>query len=188
MKISELFPSKYASAADLKGGRPTLTIARLVIESLKSDRGDEDKPVLYFKGATKGLVLNKTNGLIIAGLYGDETDGWIGKRITLYATRVKAFGKMADAIRVVPEVPPAPKPPTQTNGLAAPEPEPESLLSDPDDVLDHGSDADADEDVEFVDKRFNAPDPADRVPTGTSKPAASKRMADRLKEQPAYAG
>jgi hypothetical protein len=71
------------------------------------------KPVAWFSNATKGMVLNRTNTMIIAGLYGPETDLWAGKRITIYATKVRAFGKLEDAIRVREEVPAAPPQATQ---------------------------------------------------------------------------
>src|SRR4026209_2145377 len=83
MKISQLFPSKYVKAADLNGKTVTLTIAKLVVEELGHSAEKEKKPVLYFQKATKGLVLNRTNAMTIAGLYGDEADDWPGKRISI---------------------------------------------------------------------------------------------------------
>jgi hypothetical protein len=110
MKIDALFPSKYVKAADL-GGKPiTLTIAKLAIEKMGHGAEEERKPVLYFQKATKGLVLNRTNGMIIASLHGPETDHWVGKRITLYPTTVRAFGAVQDCIRVKEEIPAQPKP------------------------------------------------------------------------------
>lgn len=122
MKVSQLFPSKFVKAADL-GGRPvTLTIAKLVVEELGHGAEKERKPVLYFAKATKGLVLNRTNGMTIAGLYGDESDEWTGKRITIYPTKVRAFGAMQDCIRVREEIPAEPRPqPTPSEIEEAPE-------------------------------------------------------------------
>lgn len=110
MKISQLFPSKYVKACDLNGKTVTLTIAKLVIEELGHGAEKERKPVLYFQKATKGLVLNRTNAMTIAGLYGDEADDWPGKRISIYPTRIRAFGAMQDTIRVREEIPAQPKP------------------------------------------------------------------------------
>jgi hypothetical protein len=111
MKISDIFPSKYVKAADLQGRTVTLTIKSLAVEEMQTHDGKpERKPVLYFERATKGLVLNRTNAMAIAALYGDESDDWRGKRISIYPTRVKAFGAMQDAIRVKEEVPAQPKP------------------------------------------------------------------------------
>lgn len=115
MKISQLFPSKYVKASDLEGRNVTLTITRLVIEEMGHGTEKEQKPVLYFQKATKGLVLNRTNAMIISALYGDESNDWAGKRITIYPTRVKAFGTTQDCIRVREEIPAQPRPqPQQT--------------------------------------------------------------------------
>lgn len=107
MRIETLFPSKYVSAADLGGHDVTVEIERLTLEEMGNP--PEKKPVLWFRKATKGLVVNKTNGLAIAKLHGPETDAWGGKRVTLYATKVKAFGEVHEVIRVRPQVPPPPK-------------------------------------------------------------------------------
>jgi hypothetical protein len=61
----------------------------------------EMKPVLYFTGKDKGMVLNKTNAKNIANLIGSfETDEWIGFRIRLYATNVEFQGETVESIRV----------------------------------------------------------------------------------------
>lgn len=109
MKISALFPSKYVKAADLNGKTVTLTIAKLVVEEMGHGSEKQSKPVLYFEKATKGLVLNRTNAMTIVGLYGDETDDWVGKRISIYPTRIRAFGAMQDTIRVREEIPAQPQ-------------------------------------------------------------------------------
>jgi len=132
MKISKLFPSKFVKATDLNGKTPTLTMLKVKEEKMGHGNDAEIKPVLYFKNATKGLVLNRTNGVAIANLYGDETDGWEGKRITLYATTIRAFGKLQDVIRIKEEIPAQPKPVTQST-----EPEEASELDDAEDVVDH---------------------------------------------------
>jgi hypothetical protein len=110
MKISDVFPSKYVKAADLEGRTVTLTIKDLRIEKMGHGSEEERKPVLYFEKATKGLVLNATNARTIAALYGDESDDWPGKRVTLYPTQVKAFGQLQACIRIKEEIPAIAKP------------------------------------------------------------------------------
>lgn len=111
MRISDIFPSKYVKAADLQGRPVTLAIKDVRVEEMTNHSNEKErKAVVYFEKATKGLVLNRTNAQIIANLYGDETDHWRGKRVTLYPTRVKAFGTMQDCIRVKEEIPAQPKP------------------------------------------------------------------------------
>lgn len=109
MKLSELHPGKYLGADDIDGDT-TATMTRIAFETMKTNDGEEkEKPVLYFKGVQKGLVLNKTNATRIGSVHGDETDLWIGKQIVLCVESVDAFGKTQWAVRVKP-VRPAPKP------------------------------------------------------------------------------
>lgn len=85
MNVHHAFPSAYLKVADLGDAEPIVTIARVEIEAV--GRTKESKPVVYFEGKPKGLVLNKTNGTRIADLLGSaETEDWIGQRIRLYAT------------------------------------------------------------------------------------------------------
>lgn len=105
MNIMEFFPSKYVKADDLKGQPVTLTIQGMRPEVVGGE-ARETKPVLYFEKATKGLILNKINAITIAHLYSAETDNWPGKRITIYPTNVKAFGKSHHVIRVRDVAPP----------------------------------------------------------------------------------
>jgi hypothetical protein len=131
-----LFPKEYLCAADLAGKDVTLTISRLAQESLRTDKGDEDKWVLFFvemearhardkKKLNKRLVLNKTNAKAIAKLHGNETDDWKGKQLTFFATTCQAFGETVDCIRIRDRV--APK---RRNGNPEPEPEVTDTQSD----------------------------------------------------------
>lgn len=96
MRISTAFPSEYLRAADLQGRECLVVIERLEMRDL----GDDSKPVLFFKGKTRGLALNKTNSATIADVLGDETDSWIGEPIIIFPTKVDYQGKRVDAIRV----------------------------------------------------------------------------------------
>ena len=103
MNINSAFPSNYLKAADLRGGRVTVVIDSVAIENI----GDEDKPIVYFQGKEKGLVLNKTNANMIAEIAkSEETDNWHDVRVTLYSCKVDFQGRRVDAIRV--DYPPAP--------------------------------------------------------------------------------
>lgn len=99
--VNDLAPSKWLKAADLKGKRLKLMIDRVDMEKL----GDDRKPVMYFVGKDKGVVLNKTNLFAIASGHGDETDDWHGKEVIIYGARVSMQGQMVDAIRMDPVVP-----------------------------------------------------------------------------------
>lgn len=106
MKMSEAFPSKYLKAADLQNRAMTLKMARVDVED-PSGKGEEAKPILYFQGKEKGLVLNKTNAGSITAGYGDESDDWIGKDIEIYPDTTMYQGQMVACIRVRIPVPKA---------------------------------------------------------------------------------
>ena len=100
MKIDMMFPSKYLKASDAEGN-PTYTIRAVSVESMKNrDDQDESKPVIFFNEVEKGMVLNRTNAKTIANMYGDDTDNWIGERVTLTSVDVDAFGQTQKALRV----------------------------------------------------------------------------------------
>jgi hypothetical protein len=117
MKMSDAFPSNYLRAADLNGSTVAVTIATVKME----DIGGDHKPVVYFSGKEKGLVLNKTNGQMIAYQYGDETDNWTGAQIELYPTMTSFQGKPVEAIRVNVR-PPQQRQAPQRQSFASPPP------------------------------------------------------------------
>lgn len=98
MKVSTLFKGKYLKAASLGGAPVRVTIESLTMEELGEDK--EEKPVVYFQNKDQGLVLNRTNASVLADLFGDESDGWIGKQIVLSPEKVSFQGRLVDAIRV----------------------------------------------------------------------------------------
>jgi hypothetical protein len=104
MKTEDLFPRKWLSGEDLPHDT-TATIQRVVMEELHNPatRKKERKPVAYFAGKRKALILNRTNWMTLAGLFGDESDEWSGRRIVLGADEVDSpQGRMrAPRIRAV---------------------------------------------------------------------------------------
>jgi hypothetical protein len=74
-KFNDLFPSKYLSAADLNGREVEAEISRIEIADFDDNGRKVRKPVAYFVGGEKGLVLNKTNSTTISDISGkDDTD------------------------------------------------------------------------------------------------------------------
>jgi hypothetical protein len=112
MHYKALFPNRYLGSHDLDGKEPVLTIRRVVKEELETDRGKEEKPVVYFvetgeaaarlKQEEKRLILNRTNAATIAGMYGTQVEAWTGKKIQLFTSTVPSFGKQVEAIRIRP--------------------------------------------------------------------------------------
>jgi hypothetical protein len=95
--VSDLFPSKYLSCADLADEEAVFTIKK--VEPYKTQEGDP-KLIITFSEPVKPLMANQTNTRTIAKVYGDDTDDWIGKRITLYPTEVQFKKDMVEAIRI----------------------------------------------------------------------------------------
>lgn len=122
MIIGAAFPSEYLKAADLQGRQITVKMDRVEMREV----GDGPKPVLFFDGKDKGMVLNKTNANAISAAYGDDTDDWTGSEVVLFQSMVDFQGKTVAAIRV--KVPPR-KPGKQTVTSGRPTPPP----AEPDD-------------------------------------------------------
>ena len=116
MNIKEAHPSKYVSAADLQGKPHVVTMSHVTMEEV--GRNKDSKPVLWFNGKAKGMVLNKTNGAFIAEIYGDETNNWKNKQIEIYPDRCLFEGEMKDCLRVRP---PARVSPTQAPAYVPPQ-------------------------------------------------------------------
>lgn len=96
MKIGTAFPSNFVKCDDLQGRPIQVKMNYVKFE----DIGGDNKPVLYFLGKERGLVLNKTNANMIAELYGDETDAWSNQVIELFPSKTDFQGKRVDCIRV----------------------------------------------------------------------------------------
>src|SRR3990167_20706 len=96
MRISNAFPSDYLKAADLDGRNVKVIMTHVEMR----DIGGDHKPILFFQGKEKGMVLNKTNANNIAAAYGDDTDEWTGRELILFEAQVDFQGKTVAAIRV----------------------------------------------------------------------------------------
>jgi hypothetical protein len=98
VKMSTAFPSKYLRAEDLDGRDITVRIDRVQMEEVGEEK--KEKPIIYFEGKSKGLVLNVTNARTISAIYGDNSDDWRGREILLFEAQVSYQGKTTAAIRV----------------------------------------------------------------------------------------
>lgn len=102
MNINQLSESKYLKKDDCQPPI-TVTISGMTQENLaQENEAPEYKYVLQFKEAVKPLVLNMTNARMIAVVTGsEETNDWIGKKITLFNDPSVSFaGKLTGGIRV----------------------------------------------------------------------------------------
>lgn len=101
MRMNEMFGGDFLKSEDFKGRDVTLTIAGIKMESIGGDgEKPKEKPVMTFRETDKRLVLNKTNAGVLAKFYGDDTNGWIAQKVTLFVQQVQFRGKWQDGIRV----------------------------------------------------------------------------------------
>jgi hypothetical protein len=96
-----LFKGDYVSAVELGDKTPTLTIADVRIVKLEGEDGRiKDKGVVYFRETERGWVLNRTNATCLASMFGDNTDDWKGKHVTLKSEEVQVGKERKPGIRV----------------------------------------------------------------------------------------
>lgn len=89
-------------------GDKTLTIKSVGEEEMyDADTGGKKKALaMRFEEMDLPMVLNVTNSETIAAVVGsDRLADWIGHKIIVGTSKVKAFGKIHDAIRVRPDKP-----------------------------------------------------------------------------------
>lgn len=93
----------YLGAYSLMGSdsdEVTAIIEKVVGEVVKTAKGAETCRVVYLKGH-KPMILNTTNSKIIEKMYDTPfIEDWVGKSITIYVAKIKAFGEMMDALRI----------------------------------------------------------------------------------------
>ncbi len=102
MKLTQMFPKRYATGSDFQGKALTLTVARVASEKMhpQANAPETEKWVLYFNETKKGVILNRTLAFQIAEILGsDETEEWVGKSITLFPQPMNVAGRSVIAIR-----------------------------------------------------------------------------------------
>lgn len=97
MRRDQLFPSKYLKVPDLKGREVAVTIESVEQTKIQGDTVN----VVHFENKEKGLIMNVTIYNQISKAAGSEdTDEWIGTKITLFPTTTEFKGEEVDCIRV----------------------------------------------------------------------------------------
>jgi hypothetical protein len=115
VKVSDLYPSKYLKGSDLGGRAVTVTIDTIALESFYDSESKQTvkKPVLYFAGKQKGLVLSKSLAYKLAEiLRSDDMDIWPGGRVVLFTERRSVYGEVKEVF-AVRAADPAPQPAAQ---------------------------------------------------------------------------
>lgn len=136
MHISALKQSNFLTRADVGPG-VLMTIRSITQENVaKQGAPEELRWCLHFDEAEKPMVLNSTNGQIIAGITkSEDTDNWIGHKIVCYDDPNVSFGgKLVGGIRV--RAPRIPKSAAQPQAPRQPEPAPDPYDAQPEAPMD----------------------------------------------------
>ena len=112
MRMGDVFESKYLKSGNI----PEATFVSVIIDRVElanlaqEGHPEEKKPVLFFRGKQKGMVLNKGNWQILEEAYGDSDD-WGGHTCSLYITATNTpDGKPCMGLRVaISKAKPAPR-------------------------------------------------------------------------------
>ena len=105
MRVSDVVSAQSAklTVADLQNQDVTLTVT--TVDFVQFDEGGKFK--LGFQETDKGFILNVTNRDSMVWNFGDETDGWIGQRVTFFPTQTRFNNQMVPCIRIRPAAQPA---------------------------------------------------------------------------------
>ena len=96
-----MFKGQYLAAVEFGQRQPTFTVKSIKIVALEGEDGkSKDRGVVYFSETERGLVLCKTNAILIAAMFGPDTDSWVGKRVTLHAQDVQLGRDQVLGVRV----------------------------------------------------------------------------------------
>ena len=106
-KASEMIPSKFLRKEDIEDDL-VVSCKAVTLEEMPGDQ-HESRWVLQFKELPKGLVLNATTIRVLAKAFGDDTNQWAGKKVTLYVDPNVSFkGQVVGGLRLRPMKPPKP--------------------------------------------------------------------------------
>ena len=103
MNIDEVYPSKYLRGGDLAGHAVPVTIESVALESFYDSELKETvkKPVVYFQGKQKGVVLGKTLAFQFAEvLKSHDTEDWKGKQVMIFSARRVIYGQEREILQV----------------------------------------------------------------------------------------
>lgn len=101
MKIGELIPSKYLKQADVAEDTVVTVSGLKKTNVAREDEAPDYKYVIKFEEFDKPMVLNSTNIKRLGKALGDDTDDWIGGKVTLYVDPdVEYGGEVKGGLRV----------------------------------------------------------------------------------------
>jgi hypothetical protein len=118
-KISEIYAGQYVNATELPVGRRiTAVITTATAQTVGQGDQASIKIVLDLRAVDgrvwpKSLVMNKLNSQMLAAVYGDDTEHWVNRHISIWREKVMFGGRLVDGIRMSAAAPAA------GNGAAA---------------------------------------------------------------------
>lgn len=107
MHYKNMFPSVHLESADIpQGGSLLIRLTHIEQTTVEGDKGGKAfKALLTFEGPEwlpkSTWIAPVTVCRCLAAMFGDDTDGWMGKRVTVSAQTVDAFGDKVPAVRPV---------------------------------------------------------------------------------------
>jgi len=113
---SDYDQSRFLKADDLDGERK-FRIRTVTVEEIGVGAKKEEKLIVWFANDKRGLVLNKTNNRTLRGAFGNDTAGWAGKIVIVFAMPTEMAGKIVQGLRV--RIPPPKQAGTTTRTMTA---------------------------------------------------------------------
>ncbi len=102
MKVKDMVQSKFLRKEDFEEDT-ILTIKGIKLEDLGNENVNEQRYVLYFLEQLKGMVLNVTTIRVLEAAYGDDTDNWVKRKVTVYVDPNVSFqGRVVGGLRLRP--------------------------------------------------------------------------------------
>ncbi len=95
MDATRYIQSPWLSGVDLDSKEWDLTIERVIVEPVRNSRNgkEESRLAVQFKAARKPMLINLTNGKLLIGMLGKETNNWAGAVCHVRADAIRSFGK-----------------------------------------------------------------------------------------------
>ena len=103
IKWTDFVDSRYLSGYAIE--KPVeVTLEKVTLEKVTQPRTgkEEEKIILWWKGAKKGMILTKRVGKVLTVLNQMKQDPneWVGSKVVLYTTTEKHFGEMHPILNV----------------------------------------------------------------------------------------
>lgn len=90
--VVEYFWPEHLSGQEVKTKWPRgrdVEIERVEVEGVFDQQINATKQmvVIYFCGVSRGMVCNKTNGRLLAEMFGGDAEKWVGKSVSIVAAK-----------------------------------------------------------------------------------------------------